>query len=500
MNKPLRNIFICCLLTIPYCLLLYAYPPGWSDDILLSPDDPKLRSDPDLDIDTYHNVWTVWDTATWVQGTGEVLYSKRDSLGACLIPETGVSNNASYSLGPRIAVDGSDNIQFVWRDQTPQGMGLWHATLASDGSMIVPAHLAVSGNNDGMPINIALNKYKEINVIWDERSSGNNQMNYTKLDSLGNPIIAKIRVSPDSIPAFWSGIGIDSMANNHLAYRTNATSTDSLTYTKLDRDGNVLIDNKILGTGLLPSMIADRSQNIHMVYSHLGPTCWVINYLKLDQEGNIIIAPKTISIYETYNMSPHMAMDSLQYLHVVWEAESSGTFPIMYTKLDTMGNYVIPPMQVVYPPYTQGGGLARIAVDRSNRLHLVWVDQRLNPGVSTAIFYKRGENVGIEEASVFKSADFFDITISPNPFIHGTKITVLFGGVGQRVEVIDLKIFDASGRSVRDFSLSAAYSTMPTEVLWDGTDNKGEYLPSGIYFICLCHSAEFKSVPVILLR
>jgi len=204
-----------------------------------------------------------------------------------------------------------------------------------------------------------------------------------------------------------------------------------------------------LDTGLSPSIIADKSQNIHIVYPLPGPTSWVINYLKLDQEGNIIIAPKTISIYETYNMGQHMAMDSLQYLHVVWTTDSSGTFPIMYAKLDTMGDFIIPPMQAVYPPYTQGGGAARIAVDLSNRLHLVWVDERLKSGVSTAIFYKRGENVGIEEASVFKSADFFDITVYPNPFSKATKIS---SSTEQSADGIELRIYDASGRLIKDFS------------------------------------------------
>ncbi|MGB3342204.1 MAG: T9SS type A sorting domain-containing protein [bacterium] len=498
MSKLFRNVLICCLLSTTYYLLLYSYPSGWSNDILLSPDDPKHRSQSDLGVDGFNNVWAVWDTGTWVAGTAEVLYSKRDSLGACLIPETGVSNNTSYSTGPRIAVDGSDNIQFVWLDQTPQGIGLWHAKLAADGSMIVPAHMAVSGNNDLFPFEMVLDKYKEIDVAWDERDLNfQNQIIFTKLDSLGNPIIPKIRISPDSIPAYWTGIGVDSFANCYIGYRTNATSTDSLTYTKVDRDGNILIDNKVLDTGLLPSIIADKSQNIHMVYPHPGPTSWVINYLKLDQEGNIIIAPKTISIYETYNMGQHMAMDSLQYLHVVWTTDSSGTFPIMYAKLDTMGDFIIPPMQVVYPPYTQGGGAARIAVDLSNRLHLVWVDERLNPGVSTAIFYKRGENVGIEETARLKTVGLPGISVFPNPFSKTTKISI---STEQSADGIELRIYDASGRLIKDFLRFTPDALRPTLLVWDGTDNKGDYLPAGVYFLRLSHSAKSQSVPLVLLR
>ncbi|GAI57057.1 unnamed protein product, partial [marine sediment metagenome] len=225
---------------------------GWSDDILLTPEDEKSRGNPDLDVDTYNNVWTVWDSGSWVNNTAEVLYSKRDSLGDSLIPETNVSNNVPYSHLQRVAVDASNNVQFIWREISPQGLGIGHAKLANDGSEIVPSHLAVSGAGGGGSNRpeMVLNKYNEINIIWDESPSGYNQMNYTKLDSLGNPIIPKIKVSLDTFYAYWPGIGIDSMANSHLGYRTDDTVTiDHLTYTKLDKDGNVLIDNKFFGTG-----------------------------------------------------------------------------------------------------------------------------------------------------------------------------------------------------------------------------------------------------------
>lgn len=506
MNKSFRGILICCLLltaysllSTPYCLLLYAYPPGWSGDILLTPEDMKYRGQPDVDVDGYSNVWAVWDSGSWVSGTAEILCSKRDSLGGCLIPENDVSNNASFSHLPRVAVDNSNNVQFIWRDASPQGDGIWHAKLANDGSVLVPAHLAVSGAGGGssslLP-EIVINRYKEINIIWDENPSGYNQMNYTKLDSSGNSIIPKMRVSPDSVLAFWPGIGVDSFANNHLGYRTNRTSTDSLVYSKLDKDGNVLIGYKVLCTGLLPTFIADRSQNIHIVYWDPAGVGNSIKYLKINQNGNILVGPKTLSIHENNNC-PHMAMDSLQYLHVVWDAESAGAFPVMYAKIDTMGDFVIPPMQVVYPPYTQGGGMARIAVDHSNRLHLVWVDQRLNPGVSTDIFYKRGENVGIEEASLFRGTDIFDISIFPNPF---SRLTYIKFQAPSSKSQFTMRIYDATGRLVRDFSRFTPDALHPTLLMWDGTDNKGNRLASGVYFVCLSPSAESKPVIVVMIR
>ncbi|MBA7714582.1 hypothetical protein ES703_123608 [subsurface metagenome] len=229
-----------------------------------------------------------------------------------------------------------------------------------------------------------------------------------------------------------------------------------------------------------------------MVYPHPTGSGWSIEYLKLNNNGSILISPKTISIHE-HNMSPHMAMDSLQYLHVVWHLEDPQG--IMYTKLDTLGNFVISPIIVVYPPDAVWPAHPRIAVDYSNRLHLVWKDQRFNPGVSTDIFYKRGENVGIEETAQLKAANLPWISVFPNPFSKATKISF---GKEQGAKSIGLKIYDASGRLVRQFDYPTIRQS--DHIIWIGTDDIGNSLPAGVYFIHISHQQEFRSIPVVLLK
>ncbi|MGB9721877.1 MAG: T9SS type A sorting domain-containing protein [bacterium] len=501
-NKINHLIFYCLLIfsiLFPCYLLLYSYPPGWSDDILLTPEDDNSRGGPDVDVDSFNNVWVVWDSAHWVNGTGEVLYSLRDSLGGCLIPETDVSNNASFSICPSIAVDVSNNVQFVWLDQTPLGLGLWHAKLANDGTVIIPPHMAVSGNDVDVPLpDIVLNKYQEINVVWAEMLYGYSQIDYTKLDSMGNPIIPKLKVSLDTFYAYWPGIGVDSFANNHLGYRCDSGIQDRFAYTKLDKNGNVLIDNKFFGTGCVPTFIADRSQNIHIVYGDPAGPGNSVKYLKLDQNGNVLIGPKTLSIHED-NDIPHMAMDSLQYLHVVWAFSNwVDTMGIMYTKLDTLGNFVIPPMPVVYWPIAIWPALARITVDKNNRLHLVWMDQRLDSANVEDIFYKRGENEQtIKELARLKAQNQPKISIAPNPFVNETKITFF---LSQETKNFGIEIFDILGRKVKQFNNLTNHQSSYNQVLWDGIDENGKVLSNGIYFVVLENGKDRLTQKLILIR
>lgn len=500
MGKNCRHgyVFITTVFFLLVLTILHAYPPGWSDDILLTPEDNKSRQQCDIAVDEFNNVWAVWDSATWISGTAEILYSKRDSLGGCLIPETPVSNNASFSHLPKVAVDASNNVHFIWRDWSPQGEGVWHAKLANDGSVIVPSQLAVSGAGSGASTllpDMVINKHNELYIIWDEYTSGYNQMNFTRLDSMGNPIIEKIEVSIPGIYAFWPGIGVDSFANAHMAYRSDSSYQDRFTYTKLDRNGNVLISNVFFGTGLLPTIIADRSQNMHIVYEDPAGPGMSIEYLKLDQNGDILVGPLTLSVHQN-NFRPHTAMDSLHYMHVVWAfiSDSSG---LMYAKIDTLGNHVIPPMAIVYHPYCVYPYEPRIAVDLSDRLHIIWKDQRLNPGVAGDIFYKRGENEpGIEELNE-TVYDVIKPWVNPTPFRHSTNIRYQ---ITDNVQKCELKVYNITGRLVTDLSEEICFNDNQLLAKWDGTDNQGKPLPAGVYFIHIQSASREQSVPVVLLK
>jgi hypothetical protein len=423
------------------------------------------------------------------------------AISTIIISETALPD-PMHSCGghAKVVLDNSDNIHIQWTEPSPTGNGIGYAKLDNDGSIIVNPNLAMPGYGGGESCNrheIALDKYKNINVVWDEQPLETNQISYTKLDSLGDTLIARIRISPTGIYSIWPGIGVDSFANNHMAYRTGGGASDSLTYSKLDKDGNILISNKILGTGGIPVMISDQSQNIHMIYADPAGPGISIEYLKLDQEANILVGPKTLSIYENNNC-PHMAMDSLQYLHVVWHLEDPQG--IMYTKLDTLGNFVISPMMVVYPPEAVWPAHPRIAVDYSNCLHLVWKDQRFNPGVSTDIFYKRGENENtIEETAQLKAPNLPSISVFPNPFSKTAKIK--FQTPSSKSQVT-MSIYDASGRLVRSFPIINLCNPNKSvvSVYWDGTDNAGNHLPAGVYFIRLSSATNTQTTPVILLR
>jgi len=116
---------------------------------------------------------------------------------------------------------------------------------------------------------------------------------------------------------------------------------------------------------------------------------------------------------------------------------------------------------------------------------------------------KTAPDVGIKE-SEFSPEVCFDFKNKPNPFSTSTTITFTLPGAQEhkstraQVENIELKIYDMSGRLVKDFSLSTNNSSPGTAVSWDGRDFKDKKVPPGIYFAKLS-SGDFTSVKKIIL-
>ena len=95
----------------------------------------------------------------------------------------------------------------------------------------------------------------------------------------------------------------------------------------------------------------------------------------------------------------------------------------------------------------------------------------------------RAEGTGVEEHTGAAQSGF---TVYPNPFSRNTTIkfesATQHGGRNSKSEM-SLQIYDASGRLVKSILLPTAYYLLPTAVSWDGTDDSGNLLGPGIYFL-----------------
>jgi hypothetical protein len=105
----------------------------------------------------------------------------------------------------------------------------------------------------------------------------------------------------------------------------------------------------------------------------------------------------------------------------------------------------------------------------------------------------------VEELTQLTTTQLFDIRVSPNPFRHTTKIRYLILDSRYLIEKPTLRIYDVGGRILKCLDLESSIQNLESEVIWDGTDDTGQRLPAGVYFLSFSDRAAERT-PMVLLR
>ncbi|MBK7769593.1 MAG: hypothetical protein IPI48_03395 [bacterium] len=82
------------------------------------------------------------------------------------------------------------------------------------------------------------------------------------------------------------------------------------------------------------------------------------------------------------------------------------------------------------------------------------------------------------------------------PFNPSTTIRFDLAGGGS----VDLRVFDVRGRLVRTLAAGAIYVQGRHEVVWDGRDERGQAVASGVYVVELAAGNTRQSHQVMLLK
>lgn len=112
-----------------------------------------------------------------------------------------------------------------------------------------------------------------------------------------------------------------------------------------------------------------------------------------------------------------------------------------------------------------------------------------------SIMHFFGITTGIAETVEHSDLSYSHFEVYPNPF--SKQINISFG-IGQSAKSIELKIYDATGRMVKQWD----YSTieLSDHVIWSGKDNMGRKLPQGVYFVKFTTEDFTKTQKIILLK
>jgi hypothetical protein len=104
---------------------------------------------------------------------------------------------------------------------------------------------------------------------------------------------------------------------------------------------------------------------------------------------------------------------------------------------------------------------------------------------------------GVDENNL-SSLKVLSLNVEPNPFVRMTDIEYLIPAESEARRT--LRIYDVTGRLVRDFSNQLNVVGHPSSVRWDGKDQNGRQVANGVYFVNLEADGNQQKTKVILLK
>jgi hypothetical protein len=124
----------------------------------------------------------------------------------------------------------------------------------------------------------------------------------------------------------------------------------------------------------------------------------------------------------------------------------------------------------------------------------LYVNSVNNTGLYASINVYVIKATGIEENRKCISTNEIDIRLHPNPFSGLMNIQY---DTDQSTESVELRIYDTTGRLIKEFSRFTAAALQPTLITWDGRDNAGKEVSNGIYFIQIEQNGSKKTAKII---
>jgi len=119
--------------------------------------------------------------------------------------------------------------------------------------------------------------------------------------------------------------------------------------------------------------------------------------------------------------------------------------------------------------------------------------------------YLFSNTTGIEEHEIVRHEAALRLDVFPNPFSKLTNIKwqikdIEIQDVRCKMQDFTLRIYDVTGRMVKDCNLASSILSLASAVSWSGTDDYGKRLGAGVYLIELKVDDQIVHQKVVLAR
>jgi len=303
----------------------------WSTPVNISNTPTDDSDNPVIAVDSSGNINVAWDE--WTSSDSNIYFSRSTNDGGQWSARVNISNTSDYSYDPEISVDSSGNIVAVWEEEVGGGPAEVNFSRSTNGGGLWSTRINISNtppSDWSSDPDIVIDSSGNINVVWEEFTSSDDEIYFSRSTNDGANWSAAVNVSNNATGSTDPEIAVDSSGNINVIWEDEANSAgdDEIYFSRSTNAGGmwsaaVNVSNTLTDQSLDPHLVMDSAGNINVVWDEdLEPDN--IYFSRSINDGANWSAAVNISNTSDDSDHPRIILDSAGNVYIVWEEELTG--------------------------------------------------------------------------------------------------------------------------------------------------------------------------------
>jgi len=424
-------------------------------------------------------------------GSHSDIYAQRvDASGAVLWTSDGmpISTAANSQLDPQLVSDGAGGAIITWEDGRNGSWDIYAQRVDAGGTMLwttdgVP--ICTAGNNQVEPQLISDGTGSAI-IAWEDRRSGTHNIYAQRVDASGTALwtIDGVPISTAAEPQWYPQLVSDGVGGAIITWQDERSGAWDIYAQRVDASGTILwtTDGVSISTAAerqwYPQLVSDRAGGAIITWEDWRGGSWEISDIyaqRVDASGVVLwtINGVPISTAAEHQLYPQLVSDGAGGTIITWEDGRNGNNDIYAQNVQEDGSL---------GGISGDGGVLALAPK-------IFTKREISPSPDLSLRGRGDYGIPLTTEALQNY---------PNPFNPDTWIPYQLA-----VDTpVTIKIYNVKGQLIRAIALghqkAGVYVTKEKAAYWDGRDDAGEKVSSGVYFYTL-KAGEFVATRKMLI-
>ncbi|MFC2155520.1 sialidase family protein, partial [Acidobacteriota bacterium] len=240
---------------------------SWSAAVNLS-NNSGISQSPDITVDSAGNIIVAW--VNTAPGSLDIFFIRSTDNGSSWSAAANLSNNLGHSFTPDITVDSAGNIIVAWQDYTPGNADIFFIRSTDNGSSWSTAVNISNDSLNSFDPAITVDSLGNINVVWSGYPSGSAEILFRRSTDNGSSWSAAANLSNTSANSYCPAIIVDSAGNINVVWQDYTTGNNDIFFIRSTDNGSswsaAANISKNPANSYGPAMTIDSTGNINIVW------------------------------------------------------------------------------------------------------------------------------------------------------------------------------------------------------------------------------------------